>query len=136
MSLSDALFVNENIESIPQVETIVQSISNRFELSPDQHGNILISLTEAVTNAFVHGNKNDKTKCVKMRVYKVKDSLAFQVSDEGPGFDHTSLPDPTLPENLLKLNGRGVFIMHQLCDKIEYKNDGRTVEMSFHICTQ
>jgi serine/threonine-protein kinase RsbW len=69
-------------------------------------------------------------------VFKDAGQIAFQVTDEGNGFDHKQLPDPTVPENLLKLNGRGVFLMHQLCDEIDYLNNGRTVKMSFHICQQ
>ena len=136
MASADPLYLEENIESIPQVETIIKEIADRFELSSDLHGNMLISLTEAVNNAIIHGNQNDKSKCVKMHISKDGENIAFQVTDEGKGFDHTQLPDPTAPENLLRLNGRGVFLMHQLCDQIDYLNDGRTVKMSFHLCQQ
>ena len=136
MASADPLYLEENIENIPQVETIVKEISDRFGLSEDLHGNMLISLTEAVNNAIIHGNQNDKSKCVKMHIIKDDTNIAIQVTDEGKGFDHTQLPDPTAPENLLRLNGRGVFLMHQLCDEIDYLNDGRTVKMSFHLCQQ
>jgi len=136
MASTDPLYLEENIESIPQIETIVQELSDRFGLTQDQYGNMLISLTEAVNNALIHGNQNDKSKCVKMHIIKEDYNIAIQVTDEGDGFDHTKLPDPTVPENLLHLNGRGVFLMHQLCDEIDYLDDGRTVKMSFHLCQQ
>ena len=136
MASADPLYLEENIESIPQVETIVKEISNRFGLSADLHGNMLISLTEAVNNAIIHGNQNDKSKCVKMYITKDDSNIAVHVTDEGDGFDPSQLPDPTEPENLLQLNGRGVFLMHQLCDEIDYLNDGRTVKMCFHISQQ
>lgn len=136
MASSDPLYLEEKIENIPQVEMIVMEISKRFDLSEDLHGNMLISLTEAVNNAIIHGNKNDKAKCVKMHITKGDTNIAVHVTDEGSGFDHTQLPDPTAPENLLELNGRGVFLMHQLCDEIDYLDDGRTVKMCFHLCPQ
>jgi len=136
MASADPLYLEENIESIPQVESIVKEISDRFGLSEVMHGNMLISLTEAVNNAIIHGNQNDKSKCVKMNIVKEHSNIAVQITDEGDGFDHTKLPDPTAPENLLELNGRGVFLMYQLCDEIDYLNDGRTVKMSFHLCQQ
>lgn len=131
---SDSLYLEENIQGIPQVETIVKEVSARFDLSEDQKANMLISVTEAVNNALIHGNKNDKSKCVKLHVSKSPKDISVQVTDEGKGFDHTKLPDPTAPENLLKLSGRGVFLMHNLCDEVDYTNEGRTVKMSFHIC--
>jgi len=59
--------------------------------------------------------------------------LNFIVSDQGPGFDFENLPDPTSPENLLRIGGRGVFLMRQLSDGVSFHDDGRTVEISFHI---
>jgi len=134
MASTDSLYLEENIEGITQVEAIVQQVSTQFDLSEDQKGNMLISLTEAVNNALIHGNKNDKSKCVKLHISKSANDISVQVTDEGNGFDHTKLPDPTAPENLLKLSGRGVFLIHNLCDKVSYLNEGRTVKMSFHIC--
>ena len=134
MASSNPLLIEEDIQGIAQIETIVNNIVHRFKLSDDVQGNILISLTEAVNNAIIHGNKNDRSKCVKLKITQESTKLAFSVSDQGAGFDHTKLPDPTLPENLLKLNGRGVFLIHQLCDAVTYQDQGRTVEMHFHIC--
>lgn len=136
MATTDPLYLEENVEDIPQVEAIVMEVSSKFDLSEDQKGNMLVSVTEAVNNAMIHGNKNDKSKCVKLHISKVENNISVQVTDEGNGFDHTKLPDPTAPENLLKMSGRGVFLMHNLCDEIDYLNDGRTVKMSFHICQQ
>ncbi|MEZ4948052.1 MAG: ATP-binding protein [Saprospiraceae bacterium] len=60
---------------------------------------------------------------------KQKNRIAFQISDEGDGFDYNNLPDPTAPENLIKCGGRGVFYERTLCDEIEFQNNGSTVEI-------
>lgn len=119
--------------NIALVESFVERVVERFKLSPDVYGNILISLTEAVNNAIIHGNGNDESKTVKIQLNKVSNRLEIRVSDEGRGFDYKNLPDPTAPENLLKIGGRGVFLMHQLCDNISFHNNGSTVEMQFKI---
>lgn len=132
---SKPFFEETNVENIPQVEAIVQRIAQNFDLSQKQYGDILISVTEAVNNALIHGNQNDDSKCVKMQVHKEDSTLMIQIVDEGDGFDHSNLPDPTAPENIANPNGRGVFLIHQLCDQVEYKDQGRKVEMSFQLCT-
>ncbi|MEZ4984732.1 MAG: ATP-binding protein [Saprospiraceae bacterium] len=119
--------------NIAQVEQFVTHIVQRYRLNADQHGNLLISLTEAVNNAIIHGNCQDKRKKVSISLQERKNSLAIQVSDEGCGFDYQSVPDPTKEENLCKCGGRGVFLMHHLSDAIAFRNGGRTVEMRFNI---
>jgi serine/threonine-protein kinase RsbW len=104
---------------------------NRFNLNPDQQGNILISLTEAVTNAIVHGNCEEEAKTVQVRLRKEKNCLAVRVSDEGHGFDFESLPDPTRPDHLCECGGRGVYLMRQLSDQVSFYDNGSTVEMRF-----
>lgn len=122
-----------NPGNVAKVEPFVERLVNKYKISPDKQCNILISLTEAVTNAIIHGNSKDESKVVQVRTRKQKDQLAVQIMDEGPGFDFNSLPDPTAPENLIKVGGRGVFLMRQLSDGICFFNNGSTVEMQFDL---
>ncbi len=119
--------------NIAMVENFVAEVVEEYRLSPDLYGNILVSLTEAVNNAIIHGNDKDESKKVQIRLRRRKDSLAIRVTDQGRGFDPQSIPDPTAPENLLKVGGRGVFLMHELSDNIKFHNNGTTVEMQFKI---
>lgn len=119
--------------NIGLVEAFVKQIGTQYQLNQDIYGNILISLTEAVNNAIIHGNCGDTNKKVKIRLDKRPTCLAIQVTDEGCGFDLAAVPDPTAPENLLELGGRGVFLMQQLSDTVEFRNEGRTVEMLFRL---
>ena len=119
--------------NINKVETYVNQIANRYKLSQEKHANLMISLTEAVTNAIIHGNKQDRSKTVSIKLAQTKNGLAVRVSDQGRGFNYDSLPDPTSPERLLECGGRGVFLMNQLCDKMRFINGGSTVEMQFKL---
>lgn len=119
--------------NINQVERLVEQITSRFKLDQEKHDNLLISLTEAVTNAIIHGNKQDRSKFVSIDLDSRSDGLSIRVSDQGGGFNVNSLPDPTCPERICECGGRGVFLMNQLCDKLRYINGGSTVEMQFRL---
>lgn len=120
------------IENLALVESFIDEICEAFKVDQDNYGNILIAVTEAVNNAIQHGNKNEPSKNVTVSCdEKEKNVITFSVSDEGPGFDFDNLPDPTDPENLEKPHGRGVFLMKQLSDEVEFFDDGRKVEISF-----
>ena len=88
-------------------------------------------MTEAVNNAIVHGNKLDPEKSVTVGCAVDGQNLVFRITDEGPGFDHNNLPDPTAPENIEKPHGRGVFLMRHLADECAFEDDGRIVELTF-----
>ncbi len=119
--------------NIVQVQSFVQEVMPRFNVNEDTFGNILVSLTEAVNNAMIHGNRNDSQKRVNVSVERDQEAVAVRVSDEGKGFDYDNLPDPTAPENITCCGGRGVFLMRELSDDINYLNNGSTVEMRFRI---
>lgn len=122
-----------NPHNIAMVESFVERVVQRYKLTPDLYGNILISLTEAVNNAIIHGNHKDASKTVEISLQKEKDGLSFRVTDEGRGFDFTSIPDPTSPDRVMEVGGRGVFLMHQLADHLKYDNNGSTVELHFNL---
>ena len=122
-----------NLRSINVLDSFVQDLVHQYKISQEVHGNMLISLTEAVTNAITHGNHYDENKVVQINLQKKSDTIAIRVSDQGCGFDPESVPDPTCDENICKCGGRGVFLMQRLCDQIQYKDNGRTVEMHFKI---
>ncbi len=120
-------------QNLSKAEEIVADITRRINLSEEVYGNILLSLSEAINNAIIHGNKLAKNKKVTVS-YKITDeSIEVRVCDEGSGFDPDSIPDPTLPENLEKETGRGIFIIRSLSDKVEFENNGSTIVMKFNI---
>jgi len=112
---------------------MIQPIIRRYKISQEVYGNMLISLTEAVTNAISHGNHYDKSKVVRIRWHKKPNAIAISVSDQGCGFDPSIVADPTCEENRCRCGGRGVFLIQRLCDQVAYLDKGRTVEMLFKI---
>jgi len=125
------LKINSNAQSLRLVERLVEDVSQIYNLNEDCYGNMLIAVTEAVNNAIHHGNKNNPDKMVKIGFEVDNGLLVFSVSDEGPGFDYQSLPDPTDPNNIDKLNGRGVFLMSSLSDSIKFDKNGSKVSIGF-----
>lgn len=120
-------------ENLNQVEVLINSVCKEFEVNEDYYGNILIALTEAVNNAIHHGNKSNPNKEVRISFDTVDSVLKFTIEDDGPGFDYDNLPDPTDPQNIEKPHGRGVFLMRNLADDIEFEDEGATVLMSFNL---
>lgn len=120
-------------ENIRMIESFIDNAKEKYQLEDDIYGNIMIAVTESVNNAIKHGNKGDKDKSVSLSLSLEDNSIRFQIKDEGAGFDFDNLPDPTAPENLEKIGGRGIFLMKHLADEVAFKNDGSCVELCFYI---
>ena len=121
------------IENIRMIESFIDNAKEKFHLDEDLYGNIMIAVTEAVNNAIKHGNSGNSAKNVFLSLTLNDNLLKFIVKDEGTGFDHNNLPDPTAPENLEKPGGRGIFLMKHLSDEVEFTENGKTVELSFYM---
>ena len=122
------------IESITTVENFIDSLSEKYQFNDETYANVLTCLSEAVINAIVHGNLEDPEKKVYLNLEVVEDKrLIFTVADEGRGFDFNNLPDPTSPENLENLSGRGVFIIKRLADQCIFNSKGNEVELHFKL---
>lgn len=128
-----------SIKSLPEnlslVEQFIEDVCTEHHIGHEIFGNILITTTEAVNNAILHGNKREASKSVEVSFKHDPDlkRITFIVSDEGSGFDYTNVPDPTSPENVLMLGGRGVFLMKQLADFVIFSSKGNTVELEFKL---
>jgi serine/threonine-protein kinase RsbW len=120
-------------ENIRIIESFIDNAREKFNLNDDIYGNIMISITESVNNAILHGNNGNKSKNVRITLILSEGVIKFKVEDEGEGFDYTSLPDPTAPENIAKPGGRGIFLMKNLADEVSFLDDGRVVELSFYM---
>jgi serine/threonine-protein kinase RsbW len=90
--------------------------------------NVPVALSEALSNAILRGNAEDPAKHVKVNVTLDDKELVLEITDEGSGFDmDTAASDPTTPDNLLREDGRGLFLMKRLMDRVERFNEGGNV---------
>ena len=127
------LQIHSNFDMLDFVQVVSDRMGHLAGLDDDAIHWIGVAVRESVINAIKHGNANDKSKNVQLSL-SLKDSLIkFVVKDEGSGFDYQNLPDPTAPENIEKIGGRGIFLMKHLSDEVEFKDRGRVVELSFYM---
>ena len=120
-------------DNIRIIESFIDNAKDKFNLNDDIYGNIMISVTESVNNAIIHGNKKDKDKNVKITLSLNEGMIKFIISDEGDGFDYNNLEDPTAPENISKPSGRGIFLMKHLADEVAFLKKGSIVELIFYV---
>jgi serine/threonine-protein kinase RsbW len=126
-------FINiaSDINNIGKMEKLTQSIIDKYELNQDKFPVLLISITEAVSNAILHGNGEDVNKQVEIYTDHSIKGLKVQIKDQGNGFDFESLPDPTTPESIEEEGGRGIMLIKELCDEITFLEKGNIIEMFF-----
>jgi len=127
------LNITSRIESLREVEKIVDEISTACSMSSEVYGNVLIATLEAANNAILHGNKLDENKDVNLEFSWDESRLELVVTDQGKGFNYKDIPDPTAPGNVEKVNGRGVFLMEKLSDEIDFKENGSKVTLTFNL---
>lgn len=125
--------IQSRIENLAEVERLVDEISSECKLSSEIYGNVLIATLEAANNAILHGNKLDEKKDVNITFKWDKKELQLVVTDQGKGFDYKNIPDPTAPENIEKVSGRGVFLMEKLSDEIIFMENGKKVKLTFNL---
>jgi len=92
--------------------------------------NLRVGVTEALSNAMLYGNRRDPDKRVRIQVSLARNEITVRVTDEGVGFDPASVPDPTTPANIRRARGRGIFLIRQLMDHVQYNASGNSIEMT------
>jgi len=97
-------------------------------IKPDR-SNLFVALDEAFVNAVKHGNKNDPSKLLRITAELSPKEASFTVEDEGEGFDIREIPDPCDPSNLFRTSGRGVLLIYNIMDEVEYNAQGNRVKM-------
>ena len=107
-------------KKIRRVESFLKRVNNAAHLDEIQMHKMMVSVTEAVNNAIIHGNKSDGTKKVRVRCDVLPDHIVVVVTDEGEGFKPDKVRNPLQKKNLMRENGRGVFLMRTLMDRVEF----------------
>jgi len=112
-----------------QVQTKILDELANIGFNSHSHFAVKLALEEALINAIKHGNKLDKSKSVKIEAKITPDVAEITIEDEGPGFDRSSVPDPTDEANLEKCSGRGILLMEAYMNSVKWSNRGRKVKM-------
>ena len=128
-----AVIITSELNNINKVEDFIEKTIKEFKLSENLRGKITLAVIEAVNNSILYGNKQNLQKLVKLTAFKGHQRVIFTVEDEGEGFDFNNIPDPTTPENLIKVTGRGLFLMKKLTNELLFVQNGSKVIMTFFI---
>lgn len=112
------------------VRLVCTHLEDRFRDPHTVRFNVRVALCEALANAILYGNRGDRSKMVQLRARYGPFVIEIDVTDEGTGFDPQAVPDPTLPENLERPDGRGVFLIRRLMDEVRFNDRGNSVCMT------
>ncbi len=131
-TFDEKLVIPSRQDRLVEVDELVGSIVKQLPFSEDACDDIAIAVSEGVNNAIIHGNKFADDKTVGISIRTNDTSITITITDQGEGFVEEEVPDPTNPENMLSLSGRGLFIIRHLMDKVEVEssNGGTTIHMT------
>ena len=111
------------------LDAIISEILREMGFDAETSEQVNLAVIEAGTNAIKHGNKEDANKRASFEFIINQDRLTVVIQDEGIGFERETVADPLDPVNLLKSNGRGIFLMEACMDKVTYEASGTIVTM-------
>lgn len=113
----------------PVVQGIMDVVRNT-QCATGKEDAIELALSEALSNAVVHGAKGDPKKVIECDVAcDEARGMLIVVRDPGPGFDPASIPSPVAGENIYSNHGRGIFLINQLMDEVRFRNNGKEIHM-------
>jgi len=133
VKMEKSISIESKIENINKIEKIIDEVSEDAKINSEIYGKVLIATVEAVNNSIIHGNKEDDTKTVKVEFKVDSNFIYIFIEDEGPGFNFYNVPDPTTPENIENIHGRGVYLMKHLADDVIFHGRGNKVEIKFSL---
>jgi serine/threonine-protein kinase RsbW len=108
------------IEAVNEAAATVARLLSNLGITDDDSFGIDVAVREAVSNAVVHGNQEVESKVVELSLKASPEAVEILVHDEGAGFRPEDVPDPTETDNILKTSGRGIFLMRNFMDEVEW----------------
>lgn len=125
-----SLKVPSDVERVSEaVDLVTRHVAAHFSDRRTVNFNLRVALGEALTNAILYGNRSDAGKLVAVRVLFGHNVIELEVTDQGPGFDPSSVPDPTSPERIEQPSGRGLFLIRRLMDDVRFNDKGNSICM-------
>ena len=116
----------------PVVERVVVACRNLADLDGETAFRLRVTLGEAVANAILYGSGDRPGAVVRVTAAASAEGLRVRVLDEGDGFDPEAVPDPTADGGVGRPRGRGLFLLRQLADRVEFNERGNEVGLAFH----
>jgi serine/threonine-protein kinase RsbW len=113
--------LDSSLDSVNKVEQTAEQYAARAGFDEDTVPHIAMAVREAAVNAVLHGNAYDKSKHITASFETTSDSLIVRITDQGPGLDPDSIPDPLAPENILRGSGRGIFLIRAFMDEVHFR---------------
>lgn len=133
MNISLKLEIKSTYEELERVVDLLNDLQSALEFDDEFYARLMLTVSEAATNAVVHGNELDESKKTILTAVVEDSMLIITTTDEGDGFVPEEVPNPLAEENLLKTSGRGVFLMQEYADGVEYQDEGRTLILKFKL---
>jgi len=113
--------LDSSLDSVNKVELTAEQVAQRAGFDEDTTTHVAMAVREAAVNAVLHGNAYDPSKHITASFETTSDSLIIRVSDQGPGLDPDTIPDPLAPENILRGSGRGIFLIRAFMDEVHFR---------------
>ncbi len=126
------LVIKSDVSELKNVEFFLKNVLDEFNLTQKYFNKIYLCISEAVINSIKHGNKNDLNKSVSIGINCNKNLINVDIEDEGEGFDFKNVEDPTLKSNLKKESGRGILLIKNMCDTLEYNQKGNRLQIKIN----
>jgi serine/threonine-protein kinase RsbW len=123
--------IGSTLDEMFQVEQFVEEVSEEFLLYGNYFGNILMAVTEAVKNAIIHGNGQDRNKLVRITQENTREGIWIKVTDEGEGFDFKKYMDRANSDIAFGSEKNGIVLIKALADEVKFKKNGCIIEMLF-----
>lgn len=129
------LVLSSEFEEMNKLEPFVDELGQWAGFDEEDSSRIMLTLSEAVNNAMMHGNQGNPEKEVFIQTSLDRDQQILQISveDEGEGFNPEEIPDPLKDENLMNEGGRGIYLIKQYADDIQFSKSGSKVTITFHL---
>lgn len=129
------LVLDSKFEEMERLEPFINELKQWADFDDEDAGRIMLALSEAVNNAIIHGNnQNPGKQVIILSTFDEENrTLAISVEDEGEGFDPEEIPDPLKEENLLNEGGRGVYLIKQYADELQFSEGGSIATIIFQL---
>ncbi|GAB5407900.1 MAG: hypothetical protein BalsKO_02650 [Balneolaceae bacterium] len=133
MHIQKKLVLKSEYEEVEKLEHLLNELQSELGFDDEFYAKLMLTVSEAAMNGVVHGNQLDPSKKVVITAESDGKKLNFTSKDEGPGFNPDDVADPLAEENLLKTSGRGVFLMKEYAEEVEYQESGTKLILRFKL---